>query len=893
MLRRIIFITVWAVAFVFSSAMVLLLPSMLLFSVIKSGGSEVSKLTLKIVGVCYLMVPAAAGAIGLCLGILGKLPGTGRVEEHGRTTTMLPIKPEANLSMPSGIQRGVADPDPSKTERSSLESTNAATTVQYQLTYPLAGWLLLCLAWPTRAADTFTSAYISEFLAENQVGFKDNDGDFSPWIELHNGGDSTVNLDGWFLTDNPTNRCQWRFPKVSLLPDRSLIVFASGKARTQDLAHLHTNFRLDPQGGYLALVNPATNAVSEFAPAYPRQSTDVSYGSIRGEPAMRVFFVDPTPGKPNTSQGQGFAPEVIFSCPSGTFTAPFILALSTRTPPAIVHYTLDGTLPNSHSLVYREPFLITNSVQVRARAYQEELAPGPPHSESFLLLHSNVTAFTSTLPVLVMETFGKDQPTSSRSASVHLSFFEPVHGVTSLTNPPTLATRGGFHQRGSSSRGMPQPGFAVQFLDEFNAEQHRPVLGLPADSDWVLYAPNGYDPGMIHNPFVHQLSRNLGHYSPRTRFLEVYLVTHAGPVTTTQYYGVYLLEEKIKVGKHRVNIDRLGADDLQAPQVTGGYLLKIDRLGPDEVGFNAAGVSMVYAEPKEPVMMLPQRAPQRQYLDNYFDDFDRALNGPKWKDPVQGYRAYVDVEAWINYHVLEVLSGNVDALNLSTYLHKPRLGKIAFGPHWDFDRALGSTDDRDRDPRQWNTGQFFNAAWWPRLFSDPDFWQRWVDRWQELRLTHFSLTNLFGLADRLGNEVREAHPREVQRWGLEPRGGSYESELSHMKKWLSNRVDFIDQELVQPPRFQREGGLIPNGSLLTLTGPTNAIVYYTLDGSDPRLSQGAISSNAMVYSNAIPILTNTSVTARARNPHQQQRGGPPTSTPWSSPVVAKFVTTSP
>jgi hypothetical protein len=757
----------------------------------------------------------------------------------------------------------------------------------------LTGWLLLCLARPACAANNFNSAYLSEFLAENQKGFKDNDGDFSPWIELHNGGNSTVNLDGWFLTDTPTNRCRWRLPRVLLLPDRYLIVFASGKARSNDLAHLHTNFRPDRQGGYLALVDPATNVVSEFAPDPAPQRADVSYGRIRGEPAVCGWFVQPSPGRPNASRGEGFAPEVSFSSASGTFAAPFILEISARAPSAVIHYTLNGNLPNRQSPVYREPLSITNTVQVRARAYQEDLLPGPPRGESFLLLHSNVVAFTSTLPVLVMQTFGQDQRASSRYGSVHLSFFEPVHGVTSLTNPPTLTTRGGFHQRGSSSGDMPQPGFAVECLDEFDGEQPRPVLGLPADSDWVLYAPNGYDPGMIHNPFVHQLSRDMGRYSPRTRFLEVYVVRQAGPVTRTHYHGVYVLEEKIKVGKRRLNIDRLGPEDLQPPQVTGGYLLKIDRLGPGEAGFGGAGASMVYVEPKEPVILLPQRAPQRQYLDSYFRDFDRALNGPHWKDPVQGYRAYVDVEAWIDYHVLEVLSGNVDALNLSTYLHKPRLGNLAFGPHWDFDRALGSTDDRDRDPRQWNTGQFFSGAWWPRLFSDPDFWQRWVDRWQELRLTHFSLTNLFGLTDRLGNEVREAHPREVKRWGLEPRGGSYESELNHMKQWLSNRVDFIDHELVQPPRFQREGGRIPAGFLLTLAAPTNATVYCTLDGSDPRLSQGAISSNAMVYSNAIPLLTNIAIVARARNSKQRQHGGPPISTPWSSPVRAKFTVTPP
>ncbi|MCX6903486.1 MAG: CotH kinase family protein, partial [Verrucomicrobia bacterium] len=329
------------------------------------------------------------------------------------------------------------------------------------------------------------------------------------------------------------------------------------------------------------------------------------------------------------------------------------------------------------------------------------------------------------------------------------------------------------------------------------------------------------------------------------------------------------------------------------PEVTGGYLVKIDRLGPGEDGFSAGGASMVYVEPKEPVITLPQRAAQRQYLHTFFNDFDRALHGPNWKDPALGYRTFIDVNSWIDFHVLEVLSGNVDSLALSTYLHKPRNGKIVFGPHWDFDRALGSTDGRDDNPRHWNTGPFFDVAWWPRLFSDPDFWQQWVDRWQELRQTHFSLTNLYGLTDRLTDELREAQPREVKRWGLHPRGGTFQSEIDLMKNWLSNRVDFIDRQLVQPPRLNHQASPVPPGFLLTLTGPTNATIYYTLDGSEPRLAQGPISSNALAYSGPIPLSNHIRLLARAHNPNQRQRGGPPSSTPWSGPVAATFIVTPP
>src|SRR5262249_35926054 len=160
---------------------------------------------------------------------------------------------------------------------------------------------------------------------------------------------------------------------------------------------------------------------------------------------------------------------------------------------SIIRYTLDGRFPSRNSPVYKTPLVLTNTTCVRARVFEEGLLPGPPKSETYVFLSSNVLEFTSTLPVLVMETLGSGRATSSRYSSVQLSFYEPEAGKTSLTNQATMTTRGGFHVRGSTSARMPQQGFALQFLDEFNSEQHLPVLGLPANSDWVLYAPTEYD----------------------------------------------------------------------------------------------------------------------------------------------------------------------------------------------------------------------------------------------------------------------------------------------------------------------------------------------------------------------------------------------------------------
>jgi len=740
--------------------------------------------------------------------------------------------------------------------------------------------------------DNFKSVFISEFLPINKQGLLDNEGERSGWIELYNPAQTPIRLKDWFLTDNRTNLTRWRFPDVVLLPDKYLLVFASGKQRTNDLAHLHASFRLGKETRYLALINPATNVVSEFT--VEKSVPDVSWGRVRGEPSLQGRLPRPTPGRANPISGSGFAPDVKFSAKSQTFTGSIQLRLSTASSKAIIRYTLNGNLPTNGSPAYSEPLSITNSTEVRARAFESDRLPGPPHSEAYFKLATNVLDFTSTLPILLMDTFGRNVSVSAQGTFACLALFEPRNGKTSLTNPPVLVARASHHVRGSTSSGFPQSPFAIKVLDEFDEERHIPFFGLPSDSDWVLYAPNGYDLPMIHNPLVYQLSREMGRYSPRTRFIEAFVVRSPGPVRDPHYYGLYVLTEKIKVSKDRINIDRIGPEDLKPPNVTGGYILKFDRLGPGERGVFATGDrGMIYVEPKEQTIRLPQRKEQFNYLEKFLTEFDGALNGPKFKDPVSGYRAYLDVDAAIDFHVLEVLSGNVDAMVLSTYFYKPRGGKITCGPHWDFDRALGSTDGRDDNPRNWNTGPFFGGNWWPQLFSDIDFWQQWVDRWQNLRQNHFSLTNLNRLIDQLAGEVREAQPREYKRWGLQPRGGSYQSEIDLMKTWLSNRIDFIDGQLVAAPRIVPESGMVKIDTPITLAANTNAIIYYTIDGTDPRLPQGAISSSALQYKEPVRLSKQTRLLARAYDTKQRQSGGPPLSTAWSGTSTGLFTIVSP
>ncbi len=128
----------------------------------------------------------------------------------------------------------------------------------------------------SRAQDT---PLITEFLAVNAGGLADEDGEYSDWLELYNPAANAVNLDGWFLTDNIGLLVKWQFPATNLAAHSYLVVFASGKDRANVGAPLHTNFRLSSDGELLALVRPdGSSIVSYYAPRFPAQTANISYG---------------------------------------------------------------------------------------------------------------------------------------------------------------------------------------------------------------------------------------------------------------------------------------------------------------------------------------------------------------------------------------------------------------------------------------------------------------------------------------------------------------------------------------------------------------------------------------------------------------------------------------
>jgi len=145
----------------------------------------------------------------------------------------------------------------------------------------------LAPAWGGPGDPAEATLVISEFVASNSRGLRDQTGQYPDWIEIQNMSSQTVNLDGWCLTDNLDNPTKWRFPPVELAPGGFLIVFASGKNERDPAEELHTDFALAAGGESVALVGPDEMIVHAY-PDYPPQFADISYGMSSPEANLQT-----------------------------------------------------------------------------------------------------------------------------------------------------------------------------------------------------------------------------------------------------------------------------------------------------------------------------------------------------------------------------------------------------------------------------------------------------------------------------------------------------------------------------------------------------------------------------------------------------------------------------
>lgn len=745
-------------------------------------------------------------------------------------------------------------------------------------------------------APSYGGVVISEFMAKNDSTLATAAGAYPDWVEIHNGSGGAVDLAGWYLTDDITDLRKWQFPSTpstSPLADGGyLVVFVDDSPDAVVGNEIHAGFKLGSGGEYLALVEPDGETIAcQYNPEYPGQSADVSYGIDAGT-GGHAYFATPTPGAANA---QAIADTVQFSVKSHAFTSPFSLALTVASPTAEIHYTTDGSTPAASSMLYSTPLTISSTTRVRALAVESGLADGAVVSETFYHLDASVAGFSSDVPVLIIDTFGSGEIPHRDDGPARtpcgIMILEPEAGIVHLTNSPAITSRAGIRRRGETTKRPTgsKPNLSLETWGEVD-EENRSIkpFGMPGESDWILHAPWTIDTAMMRNSFIYEVSNAAGQYAVRTRFIEVFLNHGGGSITASDYYGVYEFMEKIKVGPGRVDIAELAPSVTTEPDITGGYVFKRDKKESDDSpdNFEAAGETignrcLQYVSPSGADMP----AVQKDWFTNYLNRIHATI-------PDGSYGDYIDVEAFVDHHILNVFAQNADGLSASTFYHKDRNGLLKMGPIWDFDRSMGcDIDSRPSDPESWsfatdnlfffhNGGPLWFREW---ALNDPEFWITWVDRWQAMREGPLSEAAMAERIEGYRSELSNAAIRNYNRWPGVLNATNWSGKVDVFKNHVLTRAQWIDEQLVDPPTLSHQGGLVPVGFQLNISGLEAN--YFTLDGSDPRAVGG--SPAGTLYGSPITITENTLVKARAWN--GQNFVNAPNTWPWSAKREAMFV----
>lgn len=358
----------------------------------------------------------------------------------------------------------------------------------------------------------------------------------------------------------------------------------------------------------------------------------------------------------------------------------------------------------------------------------------------------------------------------------------------------------GIEIRGNTSAGFPKKSYGLETRDDLGMDLDQSLLGMPQESDWVLHGPYS-DKTLMRNKLTYDLGRALGHYAPRTRFVELFV--------NNQYQGVYVFLEKIKRNVARVNIPKV-ADTAALGDITGGYILKLEDGFADGGFFSAAGTAWQYHYPRPDTITSEQSA----YIQGYINQFETVMFGPLFSHPGKGYKSLIDIPSFVDFAIITELSHNVDGYRKSTYMYKDsdaNGGLVYMGPLWDFDIAYGNVDYCDG----FRTDNFVYMGgickvigehipkWWLKLMADPDFTKALGCRWGSLRKGVLSDASLMQRIDSYRDEVKFGEPRDHAAWGnigvdVWPNnfiGANYDEEITYLKQWIQKRTAWLDLNL--------------------------------------------------------------------------------------------------
>ncbi|MBK9526360.1 MAG: CotH kinase family protein [Bacteroidetes bacterium] len=417
----------------------------------------------------------------------------------------------------------------------------------------------------------------------------------------------------------------------------------------------------------------------------------------------------------------------------------------------------------------------------------------------------------SSLPIFIINTNGQSISDSPKIIA-NLGVIDNGTGNRNNISDPMNNYNGkiAIEVRGSSSQMFPKKSYGFETRDiSGNLKNDVSLVGMPEEHDWILSA-NYTDKTFCRNVLSYQLANEMGHYAVRTKYVDL--------VIDGEYKGIYVFMEKIKRDKDRLDLKKLYTFETSYPDVSGGYIIKIDKT----TGGGGSGWTSNYAPVNHPNGQTiyyqydypdPDSivAPQKAYIQAYVDSFERALNSSNFMDSSLGYAKFIGNTSFIDYFFSNEISKNVDGYRISSYLYKDKEKTLKTGPVWDYDIAFGNANYcGGNDTTGWAyqftcTGDGYQPPfWWQRMMQDSNYTNQLKCRWQNLRTTVLDKQHIYNVIDSIAATLNESKDWNFTVWPIlgtyvwpnpSPYPTTYAGEIQNLKNWVNTRLTWMDNNI--------------------------------------------------------------------------------------------------
>ncbi|MBN2009516.1 lamin tail domain-containing protein [candidate division KSB1 bacterium] len=660
----------------------------------------------------------------------------------------------------------------------------------------LMSFLVICLFF-IFTPPSFSQIYINEIMASNVTTNPDmvDFDDYSDWIELYNAGKRSVNLEGYYLTDNFNNPTKWQFRQRTVISAKGYLrLWADGFDEVPGRSHIrpdepheqfltqsyHLNFKLSKAGEQIGLFDANGVAVDTFS--YSLQKADVSYGRNPDGAVKKLYFGEPTPGSSNKTEAtlsneQASLP--VINMPAGFYDESIVIEITTASPSATIHYTLNGEKPTSVSPVYFNPLNIDTTTVLRARAFEPGKLPGELVTHTFLIGEPHrittisIAAFPETL-------FGNElgiysNILKSREIPISFEFFEP-------SGEPGFHVNAGLRLSGQASFEYPQKPLTIsvddRFVDDEMKYQIFPNRDINSFQD--IYFRNSGTPdnrqtlfrdALQHCLVINKMDLDCQAYRPAATFIN------------GEYWGIYNLREKINAN----------------------YLAAHHNVDPNNLDL------LEYDFDAEPVVIEGDVEQYNQLLD-FLENHDLSVT--------ENYRyieSQIDINEFMNYVITQVYCNNINwpYTNCRWWRERKENSKwrwilldldFGFGTVYPgftseySDNALElatSAPGSVTDTYPWSTIIF------RKLLENENFKNEFIQRFASYLNTIFQPDRVLGIVDSLKAQIKNEMVRHIDRWNDDPEVIYSDPPIQNIIEW-NNDVEIMRQFAIHRTDFQRQ-----------------------------------------------------------------------------------------